>query len=167
MKNNAKELIRQRFIEPTTSQRTNYIGIEIEMPVVSLKGDKTDHSVSAAALKDAAQRFGFNETKHDSFGVCHEAVCGETGDIFSFDCSYNNFEISLGKVRTLHEAQARFADYVGYINTFLRERDHLLTGMGINPFYQKNDTDLSGYRVTIAPARTDDSRTSSRAEGAA
>ena len=48
MKNNAKELIRRRFIEPITSPRTNYIGIEIEMPVVSLKGEKTDQSVSAA-----------------------------------------------------------------------------------------------------------------------
>ena len=142
MKSTAKELIRQHFIEPTTSPRTNYIGIEIEMPVVSLKGEKTDQSVSAAALKDAAQRFGFTETKHDVFGVCHEAVCEETGDVFSFDCSYNNFEISLGKVRTLHEAQARFADYVGYLNVFLRERGHLLTGMGINPFYRKNDTDF-------------------------
>ena len=140
MKNNAKELIRRRFIEPTTSPRTNYIGIEIEMPVVSLKGEKTDQSVSAAALKEAARRFGFTETKHDVFGVCHESVCEETGDVFSFDCSYNNFEISLGKVRTLHEAQARFTDYVSYINTFLRERGHLLTGMGINPFYRKNDT---------------------------
>ena len=140
MKNNAKELIRRRFIEPTTSPRTNYIGIEIEMPVVPLKGEKTDQSVSAAALKEAARRFGFTETKHDVFGVCHEAVCVETGDVFSFDCSYNNFEISLGKVRTLHEAQARFTDYVSFINTFLRARGHLLTGMGINPFYRKNDT---------------------------
>ena len=51
MKNNAKELIRQRYIEPIISPRTNYIGIEIEMPVVPLKGEKTDQSVSAAALK--------------------------------------------------------------------------------------------------------------------
>ena len=140
MKNNAKELIRQRFIEPTSSPRTNYIGIEIEMPVVPSKGEKTAQSVSAAALKEAARRFGFTETRHDAFGVCHEAVCEETGDVFSFDCSYNNFEISLGKVRTLHEAQARFTDYVSYINTFLKACGHLLTGMGINPFYRKNDT---------------------------
>ena len=142
MTQSARELIRQRFIKPTASPRTNYIGIEIEMPVVSLDGEKTNHNVSAAALKDAAGRFGFTETKRDLQGVCHEAVCAETGDVFSFDCSYNNFEISLGKVRTLHEAQARFAEYTGHINAFLRERGHLLTGMGINPFYQKNDTDF-------------------------
>lgn len=142
MKNTARELTRRRFIEPTTTPRTSYIGIEIEMPVVSLKGEKTDRSVSAAALKNVARRFGFTETKHDRFGVCHEAVCEETGDVFSFDCSYNNFEISLGKVRTLHEAQARFAEYVSCVNAFLRAHDHLMTGMGINPFYQKNDTDF-------------------------
>lgn len=142
MNANARELIMERFIEPTMASRTSYIGIEIEMPVVSLRGEKTDRSVSAYALSDASEHFGFTPTKHDADGVCHEAVCGETGDVFSFDCSYNNFEISLGKVRTLHEAQARFCDYVSYINARLRERGHLLTGMGINPYYQKNDTDF-------------------------
>ena len=140
MNSTAKDLIRQRFLAPTALPRTNYIGIEIEMPVVSLKGGRTDQSISALAMADAASRFGFIPVKKDGNGICHEAVCGETGDVFSFDCSYNNFEISLGKVRTLHEAQARFADYVAYINDFLGKRDHLLTGMGINPNYRVNET---------------------------
>lgn len=65
--------------------------------------------------------------------------CGDICDIFSFDCSYNNFEIALGRVRTLHEAQARFRDYVSFINGELNKEDHTLTGLGVNPHYKIND----------------------------
>ncbi len=134
----ARNLIENRFIAPTRKERTSYIGIEVEMPVVRLDGQPTDKRVSIDAFSAAVKRFDFTPEKFDVDGVCHEAVCEETGDVFSFDCSYNNFEISLGKVRTLHEAQARFQDYVGFINGVLRERGYLLTGMGINPNYKVN-----------------------------
>ena len=136
---NAQNLIYDRFIAPLQKPRANYIGIEIEMPVVNLSGEKTDKTVSITAVKKAIEHFGFTPNKFDDDGICHEAVCGDTGDVFSFDCSYNNFEISLGRVRTLHEAQARFRDYVRFINGELNRYQHTLTGMGINPNYKIND----------------------------
>lgn len=136
---NAKELIFERFISPLQRPRAKYIGIEIEMPVVNLNGDKTDKSVSIRAVNKAVKHFGFTEKRFDDDGVCHEAVCEDTCDIFSFDCSYNNFEIALGRVRTLHEAQARFRDYVRFINDELNKDHHTLTGLGANPNYKIND----------------------------
>lgn len=136
---NVQKLINNRFIAALQKPRTNYIGIEIEMPIVNLRGEKTNKSVSIAAVNQAIEHFDFKPRKFDDEGICHEAVCDDTGDVFSFDCSYNNFEISLGRVRTLHEAQARFRDYVSFINTKLGRKDHLLTGLGINPNYQIND----------------------------
>ena len=135
----AKELIFDRFIAPLQKPRANYIGIEIEMPIVNLNGEKTDKAVSIAAVKKAIEHFGFTPQKFDDDGVCHEAVCPDTCDIFSFDCSYNNFEIALGRVRTLHEAQARFRDYVSFINAELYQNQHTLTGLGVNPNYLIND----------------------------
>ena len=135
----AQNLIYDHFIIPTERKRTSYIGIEIEMPIVNLNGEKTDKTVAVNAIKRAIDHFGFTPNKFDDNGVCHEAVCTDTSDVFSFDCSYNNFEISLGRVRTLHEAQARFRDYVSYINSVLSENDHTLTGLGINPNYKIND----------------------------
>ena len=38
MNSTAKDLIRQRFLAPTALPRTNYIGIEIEMPVATADG---------------------------------------------------------------------------------------------------------------------------------
>lgn len=139
MKKTAQELIYNRFITPLEKLRSSYIGIEIEMPVVNLAGGKTEKTVSIDAVGKAIEHFGFTPNKYDEEGICHEAVCGDTGDVFSFDCSYNNFEISLGRVRTLHEAQARFRDYVSFINKNLNKYNHTLTGMGINPNYKIND----------------------------
>ena len=136
---NAQKLIYDRFIAPLKKPRASYIGIEIEMPVVNLSGKRTDKSVSIAAVHKAMEHFGFTPHKFDDEGVCHEAVCYDTGDVFSFDCSYNNFEISLGRVRTLHEAQARFRDYVSFINGELNRGGHTLTGLGVNPNYKIND----------------------------
>ena len=139
MVNSAKELIYDRFITPTRKSRTNYIGIEIEMPIVNLKGTKNDKAFCIDAVTKAIHHFAFTPVKADNDGICYEAICKDTGDIFSFDCSFNNFEISLGKVRTLHEAQARFKDYVSYINAVLNQQEHTLTGLGIHPNYKIND----------------------------
>lgn len=135
---NSTEIIFDRFIAPLKKPRCNYIGIEIEMPIVNLNG-KTDKTACIEAVDRAVKHFGFTPHHFDDDGICHEAVCDDTGDVFSFDCSYNNFEISLGRVRTLHEAQARFRDYVSFINTELNRRSYMLTGMGINPNYRIND----------------------------
>lgn len=49
IKMNAQKMIYDRFIAPLKKPRASYIGIEIEMPVVNLSGEKTDKSVSTAA----------------------------------------------------------------------------------------------------------------------
>ena len=98
----ANELIFDRFISSLQKPRANYIGIEIEMPIVNLTGEKTDKAVSIAAVQKAIEHFGFTPKKFDDDGICHEAVCEDTCDIFSFDCSYNCCYISLGRVRSLH-----------------------------------------------------------------
>ena len=133
------EIIFEHFIAPLKKPRCNYIGIEIEMPIVNIGGGKTEKAVCVSAVEKAIAHFGFAPRKYDDNGTCHEAVCNDTGDVFSFDCSYNNFEISLGRVRTLHEAQARFRDYVSFINGELNRYEHTLTGLGINPNYKIND----------------------------
>ena len=55
----AKELIFDRFIAPLQKPRANYIGIEIEMPIVNLNGEKTDKTAGIAAVKKAIEHFGF------------------------------------------------------------------------------------------------------------
>ena len=59
---NAQKLIYDRFIAPLKKPRASYIGIEIEMPVVNLSGEKTDKFVSIAANNIAAQDKAYSIT---------------------------------------------------------------------------------------------------------
>ncbi len=141
MPNNLKEMIYQKYIAPTEIHRERFIGVEAELPIVCLSGSATDHNVSRKAFSEAVKQFGFTPKKFDDKGRCHEAENAANGDIFSFDCSYNNFEISFGKEKNLPEIDRRFQSYVSFMNSELIKDQHLLTGMGINPFYKhcKND----------------------------
>ena len=49
---NAQNLIYDRFIAPLQKPRANYIGIEIEMPVVNLSGEKTDKTIVRQGLSN-------------------------------------------------------------------------------------------------------------------
>lgn len=123
----------QKYIEPTKVRRRKYIGIEIEMPVVNLSGGATDYALTQAAAAAFCRQFGFLEEKFDDNGVCYSASCPQTGDNLSFDCAYNNMELSLGKEVSLDPLNARFQRYVSFLNGFLEKEGHLLTGLGINP----------------------------------
>lgn len=66
------------------------------MPIFKggLRYDKgRGHKLTAAFLKE----FGFITTGIDEQGEIYSALNKENGDIFSFDCSYNNMEFSFGK----------------------------------------------------------------------
>ena len=81
-----------RYIKPTEQKKENYIGVEIEMPIVNLGGGAVDfeivHRLSSAFLA----QFGFTSTGFDEDGHIYSAVSTENGDVFSYDCSYNNME---------------------------------------------------------------------------
>lgn len=56
------------------------------------------------------------------------------GDILSYDCSYNNLELSLGKEKELFAIQRRFLDYYRFLQKELNTYHYTLTGMGVNPY---------------------------------
>lgn len=128
-----KQQLYEKYIRPTERERDFYIGIEIEMPVVNLSGGAADFPAVWAAAAAFRERFGFREEKWDENGVCYSATNPETGDNVSFDCSYNNLELSLGRAVRIQELEERFQTYVTFLNGELVKTGHLLTGMGINP----------------------------------
>lgn len=137
-----KQELYQKYIRPTERSKQEFIGIEVEMPVAALDGTPTDYTAAQQALVAAIEHYGLTPEKWDDNGVCFSAVEPKTGDIFSFDCSYNNLELSLGRAADLHALEARFRDYVSFLNSELEKSGHLLTGMGINPGYQVNRKDF-------------------------
>ena len=137
-KEQVREELYQRYIAPTEKKKDNYIGIEIEMPVVNLKGEPTDFEVTKTVTKNFCEKRGFEAVGLDADGCCYSATDPVTGDNLSFDCSYNNMELSFGKEKELIPLWNRFSEYVTSLNTELSKKEHLLTGMGINPGHKVN-----------------------------
>lgn len=122
-----------RYIKPTEDKKNNYIGVEIEMPIVNLNGEAVDfdviHRLTAAFLAE----FSFLPTGFDEDGNVYSAVNRQNGDVFSYDCSYNNMEFSFGKEKTLSSIEQRFNLYYDFVQSFFKHYNYTLTGMGINP----------------------------------
>ena len=127
------EAIYNKYIEPTKKKREDYVGIEIEMPIVPDSGEAVDevrvHEVADSFIK----KFGFKPSGTDADGAMTSAELEETGDILSFDCSYRNLELSFGKARSLLEVRDRFNRYYNYLNADFHRIGYSLTGMGVNP----------------------------------
>ena len=122
-----------RYIKPTENKQNSFIGVEIEMPIVNLSHKAVDfeivHKLTAAFLKE----FGFVPTGIDEQGNIYCALNRENGDIFSYDCSFNNMEFSFGKESELHTIHGRFCRYYDFVQAFFTPYNYTLTGMGINP----------------------------------
>ena len=127
------EAIYDKYIAPTKIVRDNYIGVEIEMPVVNLNGGSIDEEYVHETARLFSEKFGFSVSGHDSEGNATSFENKTNGDILSFDCSYSNLELSFGKAKTLFDVYDRFKSYYSFLNDKFDACDHTLTGMGINP----------------------------------
>lgn len=132
-KDEIRALLYEKYIRPTERKRGKYMGIEIEMPIYNLNGGPTDFDTARAAAAAFHSHFGFEPQAVDSDGNCCSATDPNTGDNLSFDCSYNNLELSMGKSSNLKELDHRVRRYIQFLNEQLRKKQHTLTGMGINP----------------------------------
>ncbi len=128
-----KKALYERYIEPTKKKREKYIGVEIEMPIVNLSEKAVDFSVVHNVAWEFIQHFGFDVTGRDDEGEIYSSASPENGDILSFDCSYNNLELSFGKEKNLHDIYRRFKEYYKFLQGKFSEYNYTLTGMGINP----------------------------------
>lgn len=129
-----RKALYDKYIEPTKKERKDYIGIEIEMPVLNLDKEAVDFSVIHKITDEFLAHFDFVPTGRDDNGDIYAACHEETGDILSFDCSYNNLELSLGKALCIQEIEKRFHSYYTYLQKILKNHHYTLTGMGVNPY---------------------------------
>jgi gamma-glutamylcysteine synthetase len=133
-----RELVRehlyQRYIEPTKKKRENYVGIEIEMPIVNLDKNAVDFSVVHQVTAEFKEHFQFQEMGKDEDGNVYSLSDPVTGDILSYDCSYNNLELSFGKEKNLFTIHNRFILYYEYLQQEFQQYQYTLTGMGVNPY---------------------------------
>ena len=89
MKKEVRQAIYDKYIAPTKINRPDYIGVEIEMPVVNLSGQPVDEAVSIEAAERFIKQFNFIKSGRDTDGNITSAKDTQTGDILSFDCCYS------------------------------------------------------------------------------
>lgn len=135
---NLKEAVWKKYIRPTERASKHVSGLEFEFPIVNLTGGAVDFEVVHRAAEDFAAAFQFTEQKRDDDGALYFAEDPVTSDTLSFDCSFNTLEFSFGAEKNLNTVYERFRSYFIRIQDLLLEKQHCLTGMGINPGWRVN-----------------------------
>ena len=139
-----EEMIRNKlydeFIKPT-NQKKNFIGVEIEIPIINLNKEAVDFDVVHTVTDKFQKHYeDFQEDGIDYEGNVFSLKNRNNDDIVCYDCSYNNIEFAMGREKDLFSINDRFSDYYAFAKECFEEFNHTLTGMGINPYriYNKN-----------------------------
>lgn len=130
----------EEFIKPT-NQKKNYIGIEIEIPIINLNKKAVDFDVVHKITEKFQNHYSdFKKEGVDYEGNVFSLKNPKTDDIVCYDCSYNNIEFAMGKEKDLFTINDRFKEYYSFVKEEFENNNHTLTGMGINPYrkYNKN-----------------------------
>ena len=105
MKKEIRQAIYDKYIAPTKKERPDYIGVEIEMPIVNLNGQAVDENVSIEVAEKFIDHFKFIGSGRDTDGNIISAKDTQTGDILSFDCCYSDLELSFAKPYEVYHEQ--------------------------------------------------------------
>lgn len=133
-----KNLIYQRYIEPTKLKKDVHAGIELELPIINLNKTPVDFKLIHKLTLKFKNQFNMDVKARDENGDICALEDPRTEDIYTYDCSYNNLEISFGKEKNLHRVEERFKEYYKFIQEVLIEENHYITGFGVNPYRHYN-----------------------------
>ena len=133
-----KKLIYQRYIEPTKLKRDVFAGVEIELPIINLNKKAVDCKLIHELTVKFKNHFNFKTKSIDENGIICAIEDPVTNDIYTYDCSYDNLEISFGKEKNLYRVKERFEEYYKFIQDLLNKETHTLTGFGVNPYRKYN-----------------------------
>ena len=133
-----KNKLYEEFIKPT-NQKKDFIGIEIEIPIVNLDKKAVDFDV----VHEVTHKFQENYEDFEKDGIDYDGNVfslknHKNDDIVCYDCSYNNIEFAMGREKDLFTINERFIDYYTFTKEAFEEHNHTFTGIGINPYRKYN-----------------------------
>ncbi len=138
MENIIRDKLYKEFIEPT-KQKKNFIGIEIEVPIINLNKEPVDFDIVHKITGNFQKEFNdFSPNGIDYDGNTFSLKNPKNSDIVCYDCSYNNIEFAMGREKDLFSINDRFITYYSYVKEEFEKYDYTLTGMGINPYRRYN-----------------------------
>lgn len=138
----SKEAVRNKlydeFIKPT-NQKKDFIGVEIEIPIINLDKKAVDFDVVHKITEKFQNQYAdFKEDGIDYDGNVFALKNPKNYDIVCYDCSYNNIEFAMGREKDLFAIHDRFCEYYSFVKESFEHYNHTLTGMGINPYRKYN-----------------------------
>ena len=135
-----REKICQLFLESTKKPKKEYIGIEIEVPIINLNKEAVDFDIVHHVTESFKNHFNSFEVEGTDYdGNVYALRNRENDDIVCYDCSYNNIEFAMGKEEDLFTINERFGRYYSFIKEEFERHNHTLSGMGINPYRKYNN----------------------------
>ena len=148
----SQQLLAKRYLVTLKDNPEQYIGVELEFPIVNTMGNKTDVLVTKALFKYLQEVDEFKAIKLDDDGKPVQLQHKRNKDQIVFELSYNTIEFAFEKTKTIQEVESRFHHYLGIIQPFLRERQHQIEGSGIHPYWRINDNQpvkINRYKMLI------------------
>lgn len=133
-----RDKLYKEFIDPT-KEKKDYIGIEIEVPIINLDKKPVDFEIVHQITNRFQNEFDdFSPNGIDYDGNIFSLKNGINSDIVCYDCSYNNIEFAMGREKDLFTIEKRFKTYYNYVKEEFEKYNYTLTGMGINPYRRYN-----------------------------
>ena len=133
-----RDKLYKEFIEPT-KEKKNFIGIEIEVPIINLNKEPVDFEIVHKITGNFQKEFSnFSPNGIDYDGNTFSLKNSDNSDIVCYDCSYNNIEFAMGREKDLFTINDRFITYYNYVKEEFEKYNYTLTGMGINPYRKYN-----------------------------
>ena len=138
MKYNDKlsENIYNTFLDPISIKKQSFIGIELEFPVINLDKKPVDIIMLQKIMSFLISNCNFKKLATDTDGKIYSIKNTKTKDIICFECSYNTLEFSMYRDENIINISKRFYSYFNTINSILISENHIMTGLGFNPYYK-------------------------------
>lgn len=132
-KNKAERIIYDCLINPYLVKTPQYIGTELELPVIATKDAKGSHKVVIdGLLRYMISNCGFTRESVGSDGFIVRISNGI--DALSCDYSYQIFEFSMGKDICINKIEQRFSKLYKTVKDYLNGHGFIITGMGTHHF---------------------------------
>lgn len=134
--------IKQYFIENYINKfiENDYIGVEIEMPIINLN---SPYIVNSKVIEGLFSTFLDNEEfkieNYDNEKNIISIKNIKTNDTVSLEYSFNTIELSLGKELLIDRLKEKFDFYYNFIKQYLEKYEYEIYCGGINPNYHYID----------------------------
>ncbi len=129
--NKAKKLLVEKLILPYLCKNTNYIGVELEYPLICLDDQVNTKQLILDLFEHLKTSLDFKDDTTDVDGNLI-SVKNSIGDKITLEGRYEIIEFAMQKDLSLNSIAKRFFEYFKFVQAFLREHNCFLTGMGTN-----------------------------------